>query len=217
MPKVLYIPAKAKNVGIGELMSKVDIQGKFAIVSTVQFLDEVNLLKEKGYNVIGQILGCNIVSVLKSTEDCDAYLYIGTGLFHPLNLTFRVDKPVYILDPMTQEFYKLDDALKEKYRRRQKGMLSRFYASERVGIIVSLKSGQNNMSRALHFKKKMEEKYPKKKFYVFFCENVGGLEDYNNIECWVNTACIRIFEDDLGVPMVNIRDLDGTAEREASV
>jgi 2-(3-amino-3-carboxypropyl)histidine synthase len=210
MAKVYYVPGKVKNAGISELMRNVKIEGKFAIATTVQFLDEVKLLEDQGYKVIGQILGCNIANVLRDTKEVDAYLYIGTGLFHPLNLAFRMDKPVYILDPMTKEFYLLDEGHKDRYIRRKKGMLSKYYASTKIGIIVSSKSGQNNYPRALHFKKKFSELYPDKKFYLFMCNNVMNLEDFNTIECWVNTACIRIFEDDWKVPIVNIRDVDGT-------
>jgi 2-(3-amino-3-carboxypropyl)histidine synthase len=210
MTKVYYVPGKVKNAGIKELMKKVSIPGKFAITTTVQFLDEVKPLEEEGYTVIGQILGCNIVSVHREKEEFYAYLYIGTGLFHPLNLAFRVDRPVYILDPMTQEFYKLDEGYKDRYTRRKKGMLAKYYASKNIGIIVSTKSGQNNLNRAKYFKKKMGEKYPEKSFYLFMCNNVMNLEDFNTIECWVNTACIRIFEDDWKVPIVNIRDVDET-------
>ena len=40
------------------------------------------------------------------------------------------------------------------------------------------------------------------------CNEIKNLEDFNDIECWVNTACIRIFEDDLSVPMINVGDID---------
>ncbi len=200
--KTLFIPAKVKNAGIEQLMEKVQIDGTFAIVTTVQFLDEVNQLKDKGYTVLGQILGCNVLNVLKS--DVDAYLYIGTGKFHPLNLAFRVDKPVYVLDPMTHEFYRISDEEKQRYERRKKGTLSKYYASDKIGIIVSLKSGQNQLQRALHFKERCG-----KKAYIFLCNEVKNLEDFPDIQCWVNTACVRIFEDDLNVPMVNIRDIEG--------
>lgn len=202
MAEVIYIPAKVKHAGIRELMKKVRIPGTFAIVTTIQFLDEVKGLEKDGHRVLGQILGCNIHQATKE-KDFDSYLYIGTGKFHPLNLAFRQEKPVYILDPMTKEFTRITDEEKQRYEKRRKGMLLKYHAAERIGIIISLKSGQNQMRRALRFKENCG-----KRAYLFLCNNVQKLEDFNDIECWVNTACIRIIEDDLNVPMVNIRDVE---------
>ncbi len=199
--KVIYIPAKVKHAGIQELMHKVQIKEKFAIVSTIQFLDEVNELKKEGYIVLGQILGCNTVAT--RGEDVQAYLYIGTGKFHPLNLAFTSKKPVYILDPMTQEFTRITEQEVQRFEKRKKGMLLKYYAADKIGIIVSTKSGQNLLNRALRFKKNCG-----KKAYIFMCNNVKGLEDFQDIQCWVNTACVRILEDDFGMPMVNIRDVE---------
>ena len=196
----LYIPVKVKGVDIEALMEKVKIEGKFGIVTTVQYLDDVNKLKDK-YLVLGQVLGCNANCALNA--DVDAYLYIGTGLFHPTNLAYIVDKPVYILDPVQGIFYKLDEKYKDKYEKRKKGMLLRYLQAKKIGIIVSIKSGQNQMNKALAFREKCG-----KEAYVFLCNNVQNLENYNDIECWVNTACVRIFEDDFHMPMVNLRDVE---------
>lgn len=202
MADVVYIPAKVQNAGIDALMEKVNIPGTFAIVTTIQFLDEVNELKKKGYRILGQVLGCNITQAVKE-QDFDAYLYIGTGKFHPLNLAFRQEKSVFILDPLTREFSQVTAEEKQRYEKRRKGMLLKYYAAEKIGIIVSVKSGQNQIRRAVRFKEKCG-----KNAYLFLCENVQKLEDFPDIDCWVNTACVRIIEDDLNVPMVNIRDVE---------
>lgn len=199
--KVVYIPAKVKHAGIQGLMNLVHIKETFAIVTTIQFLDEVQRLEKQGYTVLGQILGCNTVSTRGS--DIQAYLYIGTGKFHPLNLAFTSKKPVYILDPMTHEFTRITEQEVERYEKKRKGMLLKYYNADKIGIIVSTKSGQNLLNRALRFKRTCG-----KKAFIFMCNNVKNLEDFQDIQCWVNTACVRIFEDDFGVPMVNIRDVD---------
>lgn len=199
--KILYIPAKVRHAGIKELMKKVQINEKFAIVTTIQFLDEVKTLEKDGYQVFGQILGCN--TVVTKDKETKAYLYIGTGKFHPLNLAFTSKKPVYILDPLTHEFTKISEQEVLRYENRKKGMLLKYYNAEKIGIIVSTKSGQNLLQRALRFKNNCG-----KKAFIFMCNNVKNLEDFRDIQCWVNTACVRIFEDDFGVPIVNIRDIE---------
>ena len=200
MAKVIYIPGKAENADIQELMKKVDIPTSFGIVTTIQFLDEVNKLE--GYTVLGQILGCNIQSVKEA--NVESYLYIGTGKFHPLNLAFQQDKPVYTLNPVTKEFSRITEEEVKKYNNRKRGALLKFHAAKKIGIIVSIKSGQNQFNRALAFQKKLENK----EAYIFLCDNVQNMENYNDIECWVNTACTRIVEDELPVPLINIRDID---------
>ncbi len=197
MSKVVYIPVKVKDAGIKDLMDKVDIKEKYGIVTTVQYLDEVKELD----SFLGQILGCNIKCVEGS--DCESFLYIGTGLFHPLNLAFQTKKKVYILDPMSKEFSELDEKYLTFFEKRKKGMLLKYLNSKKIGILVSTKNGQCNMKKALEFKEKCG-----KEAYIFMCNEIKNLEDFNDIECWVNTACIRIFEDDLGVPMINIGDID---------
>ncbi len=204
MTEVVYIAGKVRNAGIAQLMEKVDIEGSFAIVTTVQFLDEVNELKDK-YTVLGQILGCN--TIVTRDQDFDAYLYIGTGKFHPLNLAFTQDKPVYTLNPASHEFSKITEEEITRYHKRKKGNLLKYYAAKKIGIIVSLKSGQNQIRRAQVFKNKLD-KEGKKEAYLFLCDNVGKMEDYNDIDCWINTACVRIIEDQLPVPLVNIRDVE---------
>ena len=205
--KVVYIPAKVKHAGIKELMHKVQIKENFAIVSTIQFIDEVKELEKDGYKVLGQILGCNTVST-RGTE-VEAYLYVGTGKFHPLNLAFTSKKSVYILDPMMQEFTRITEQEVEHFEKRKKGMLLRYYNADKIGIIVSTKSGQNLLPRALRFQKNCG-----KKAYIFLCNNVNNVEDFQDIQCWVNTACVRILEDDFHVPMVNIRDVEGKSSED---
>ena len=200
---VVYIPAKVKNVNIAEALKSVTIKEQFAIVTTVQFLDDVEKLRGLGYRVAGQILGCHTLQTKPYAQEVGAYLYIGTGKFHPLHLAFHGGKPVYTLDPTTGAFSCITEEEVKRYQNRKKGMLLKYYAAEKIGIVVSKKSGQNNLARALSFKKKSE-----KKAYIFLCDNVQKLEDFPDIECWVNTACVRLFEDDLGVPMVNIRDVE---------
>jgi len=201
--KVVYIPAKVQCGDLEPLVKKVKIQEPFAIVTTVQFLHDVEKLRAKGYRIAGQILGCNTLKTQPHADHVSAYLYIGTGKFHPLNLAYHGKKRVYTLDPLTEEFSQVTQEDVQRYERRLKGMLARYYAADKIGIIVSKKSGQNNLPRALTFKKTCG-----KEAYIFLCDNVQHLEDFSDIDCWVNTACVRIFEDDLNVPIVNIRDVE---------
>ena len=78
----------------------------------------------------------------------------------------------------------------------------RFLNAEKVGILISIKPGQNNLNKAFMFKKKL-----KKKSYLFICNNVNTseFENFPEIQSWINTACPRLDVNDARI--VNIRDV----------
>ncbi len=196
--RVVYLPAKSEHLNIQEQLKKIKITESFVIVTTIQYLDEVKQLK--GYKIAGQILGCN-TEVIKHSK-AEAFLFIGTGRFHPLILAYRTKKLVYTLDPHTGNFSQIEKEDIEYFEKRKIGALLKYYNADKIGIIVSMKPGQYNLKKALQFQKKC-----KKKSYIFLCNNISNLENFPDIQCWVNTACPRIFEDDFGVSIVNIGDI----------
>jgi diphthamide synthase subunit DPH2 len=52
----------------------------------------------------------------------------------------------------------------------------------------------------------LEKKYSDKKFYYFICDTLdfSELENFNFIECWLNTMCPRVIED---ISVLNVEDL----------
>jgi 2-(3-amino-3-carboxypropyl)histidine synthase len=148
-----------------------------------------------------QILGCDIYEGnLNLKEDVDAFLYIGDGLFHPRALVFlqrdRKDfKPVIIYDPTINRHSVLTQKDVSKILMKHKANRSRFLAADNIGVIVTMKPGQQH----LHYHEKLKKKYPDKKFYVFVDDNVqfSKMENYSFIKAWVNTACPRIGFDDI--------------------
>src|SRR3989339_1905608 len=125
--KVVYLPAKSENLNIQEKIKKIKIEESFVIVTTVQYLDEVKKLK--GHKVAGQILGCNTDVINK--HKVDAYLYIGTGKFHPLILAFRTKKKVYTFDPHTENFSHITKEEQERYEKKKVGALLRYYNAKK--------------------------------------------------------------------------------------
>lgn len=189
--KVLFIPAKHKSLGISSMISGLKIKEKYSIVTTVQFVDEI-----KG---AVQILGCNI----KNVKNTPAYLYVGTGTFHPLNLAFQTKKRVYTLNPITKEFSKISEDDVKNYEKKKIGAINKYLHAKVIGILISTKPGQNQLKKALDFQKKCG-----KESYLFMCNEIKDLENYPQIECWVNTACPRIFEDEFLKNVVNLRDIE---------
>lgn len=220
--KTLFIPAKYnKIITISEKYIE-KLPKKIALASSVQFVDslisikklleknnkKVILIKGKHSSFKGQILGCDVPEV----KNIDAFLYIGDGLFHPIGIQLKNDVDVFCYNPLNKQFFKLNKEETEIIKKRKKGNLIRFYHSENIGILISTKPGQYNFVRA----KRLENKFPDKKFYYFIFDTLdfNELENFPFIECYVNTACPRLGLDDLNKinkPIVNLEDIEISA------
>ena len=139
----------------------------------------------------GQILGCRVEAATKLENKVDAFLYIGSGKFHPLAVALKLkkQKPIFIFNPLSEQFFKLENKEIEKYKARKKGQKIKFLSARKVGILVSIKPGQNKLKQAQILKKKLEKQ--NKKAYIFLFDNFQPeqLENWPEIDCWVNTAC----------------------------
>jgi len=199
--KVLFIPAKSV-IDITESLKKVNISGRIGLITTIQFLDQLKkankLLKD---SVIGgQILGCNIKNAEKIKNKIDSFLYIGSGRFHPVIVAQKLKKPVYIINPNTNEFSKIDESEVIDYEKKLKEKLSKFYSAKTFGILVSTKPGQYELKKAEELRNKL------KNSYIFICNtiNENEFENFRDIDIWINTACNRIE----GKNIINLEDVD---------
>ncbi len=185
---------------------------KVGICATVQYLNKAkeieNKLKEKGIEIIEgtcastgekfQVLGCDITACNKKV---DLFLFIGGGKFHPIWIQYKTNKKVF--DVISNEF--IDESEVQKLRNYIKGAYIKFLSANRVGIIVSLKQGQNRIELAKKLKKELG-----KKAYIFVMEEVdpNQLNDYP-VDVWINTACPRLIDerDKFLKPIINVGDL----------
>ena len=190
--KTLFIFAKSL-VSINEVIKKVKLEGRIGLTSSIQFLYQLPKAKELINNsvICGQVLGCNCVCA--NTENVDVILYIGSGTFHPIRIALETNKPVYIANPNTNEFSKLDISLVESYKKSIRGKQIKYFNSEKKGILISIKPGQYN------------KKALKLEGYKFLFDTLMPyeLENFKDIECWINTSCPRIE----GKNIINLEDL----------
>jgi 2-(3-amino-3-carboxypropyl)histidine synthase len=188
---------------------------KVALYASVQFCNQLDKVKEqlqaldieivssqpKRTGAQHQILGCDNYHDSFNVElsEVDAYLYIGDGKFHPLALVYAQKdnnsmKEVLCNDPIAGSFSLMgvDDisTILKKY----KGSLIKFLSSDTIGVIITIKPGQEQMKPSFF----LEKKFPDKKFYYFIDNNVSfdQLENFPFVEVWVNTACPRVGFDD---------------------
>lgn len=172
---------------------------KLCLVSTVQFSGSLGTVKKflekNGFEVHigGEILGCDTSRAEKYENIVEAFLFIGSGRFHPLGLQERVSKPVLFLDVEKRALEDLHGEkaaieVKREMRLQKARDLSRF------GIIVSTKPGQMRIKTAEKLKKYLREKG---KSAFILCvdqltpDKILGVD----IEAIVNTACPRMSED----------------------
>ena len=190
------------------------------LVTTVQFLgfaDEIkNYLESKGKNIFidkikqkyeAQLLGCDIGGADKIKDDVDAFLYIGTGIFHPIGIALNINKDIFCYEPINGILSKIDGVEVERYNKRRKAAFLKFLEAKEIGILVSLKPGQNNFNKAVEMKKKLKDK----NCYIFVCDTLdfNQIENFPFIECWLNTACSRILDDydKFPKPLVDLSDI----------
>jgi len=84
---------------------------------------------------------------------------------------------------------KISEKEVQKMEQKEKGMYLKYLHSEKIGILVTNKPGQQRLKNALRYLKSLKEK----KGYIFISNDLNTKEFENfQINCWVNTACPRM-------------------------
>ncbi|UZE93619.1 MAG: diphthamide synthesis protein [Candidatus Pacearchaeota archaeon] len=200
--KILFLPSKytascsLKNIKPNKLPETI---GLITTIQHTNSLEKIKAFLEKHKKKViigkskflekGQILGCNVKAAISIQDKVQAFLYIGSGKFHPLQLALATNKPIYIYNPLTNQFSKLKTEDINKAKARKKGQKLKFLSAQTYGILVSIKPGQNKLKQAMELKKKLEKQ--KKKAYIFTFDtlDINQLENFPKIQCWINTAC----------------------------
>jgi len=199
--KTLFIPVystqKLQNL---KILSK-KLPKNIAIFYSVQFKTQAEeiknyLKKSKSISQFSQILGCSSPKISPSTK---AVLLVGSGKFHALAL--NLETPLFLFSD--NRLSKIDKKEFEHLNKKKKAAYLNFLNSEKTGILISTKPGQQNLQKAVYFKKSS----PKKQFYLFLGNNLtpSEFENFPEIKSWVNTACPRLSEDNARI--VNLGDL----------
>ncbi len=140
-----------------------------------------------------QALGCNYTSAEAVARDVEAFLFVGTGRFHPLGLAFAVDRPVWALDPL-QNILELPIDRAALVRRRQLQVAS-VRDARRWGILVSTFAGQNRHATALALQERARAHGREAELLLFDRLDPRDLEG-RDLDAYVNPACPRIALDD---------------------
>lgn len=200
---------------------------KVGVLTTSQHLHELdkinNFFLQKNIKaVIGkgdsrikypaQILGCNFSSAKKIEDEVDVFLYIGSGMFHPIGLKLFTVKPVISADPYTKlvKIKELED-LKDTILRQRYGAIANCKNAKNFAIIVCSKTGQCRYDLALKLKKMINNS--NRNAYICCVDFFSPVffESFRGFDCFVSTACPRIAIDDYSLykkPIINPVELE---------
>ena len=234
MPRLLLMEAKWEGeINLtNELKDYLEKQKpkSIALFASIQFThlkDLIKQLKELGIKINAtkakrtdekiQILGCDCYADSfqeQIIQESDMILYVGDGLFHPKALLLsqiknKDFKPVIIFDPISNQVKEINKSTIEKQLQRHKRNLKLFINSDTIGIMVTIKPGQQYFLAAKKLKETLEGQGKKAYIFVDDTFNLNNLENYPFIQAWVNTACPRIGTDDIvniEQPMINLKE-----------
>lgn len=204
---VLYFPWLV-GVNIGDVDFSIVKENRIGLLTTIQHLTLLNevmaMLKEQGKTAVvgGQVLGCWFANAEKIADKVDAFLYVGSGRFHPLGVR---GKKIYALDIEKMKVEPVDTAALEKKR------YANIYNAKDArtfAILVTAKKGQNELlGKAEGIKIKLEENGRNAFILVMDEINDSALLGIR-ADAFVNTACPRIVEDSFSKPIINAEDID---------
>lgn len=208
--KVVFVEAPMALPSFDALEEALPLLGpRVGLLTTVQhrpWLSElVTYLADRGKEVFvgqpdgrtayeGQLLGCDVHPAREVEGTVDAFLYVGTGDFHPLGVALATERPVIAVDPFTAEVRNMA-ALRDRVLRQRHAAIARAQEAESFGIIVSTKVGQYRMALARKTKEELASRG--KRAFLLLMDTVSPdlLQGYR-VDAFVNTACPRIAIDD---------------------
>ena len=221
---VYYLPYREDRDLMGVLEENYEEIGKdekLGLVGVTQYMDRADkareFLEEKGYEVVdgttglrtteeGQVLGCDAGAAHNISHKVDAFVFLGSGHFHPSQVS-EAGKKVYVVDPYQKNIWvepanSLDDEMRAEHAR-----VIKHKDKKKWGIVTSSKKGQNYM-RAVQIAKEKLEKHGKD-VYVFVEDRIFE-PDYKGygIDVYVNCACPRMTKDWQDLAYVSPKALD---------
>jgi len=193
---------------LARLVADRGVPPKVGLVASVQHLDLVAPLTRElgraGFAVkLGagdhrlaypaQALGCNYTGAEAIAKEVEAFLFIGTGRFHPIGLAFAVDRPVYALDPLQETIEPPVD--RSGLIRKRQLVVAGVRDARRWGILVSTFLGQNRSPTALALQERAHARGWEAEILLFDRLDGRDLEG-RAFDAYVSTACPRIALDD---------------------
>lgn len=182
---------------------------KIGLVTSIQHLhvlDDVAVkLKSMGKHPVigGQILGCWTKNAEMISNDVDAFLFVGSGVFHSLGMD--TGKKVYALDIEKQKIREIDGS---KLMKRRYANIDAAKNAQTFAILVSSKKGQReltgNAEKIAGYLRQRDKKALILVMDEIRDEKLLGIK----ADAFINTACPRLMDDTWSKPFVNAYDVE---------
>lgn len=213
----MFVPCYyAKEISgylLNDLLRYLEGVEKIGITYVIQHEKNAEQLKKfleenkKQAIICGKILGCDVANAKKYENEVEKFIYVGSGKFHPYNLKAQIGKDVLILDPISDAITKISDAQINLMKRKRYSRIAKASLAHTFGILVSLRTYQNNVEKAFQLKEKIES--AGRKAFIFAGNDINdsnllGFE----VDAYINTACPRINEDEFSKVMINADEVE---------
>ncbi len=224
---VIYVELRA-DFDVEELLNKarplLDEWRSIGLASTVQHVHllprAAEILRRWGFTTHigrgggwtpydGQVLGCDYSTARSIAEIVDGFLFIGGGRFHPLGMALATGREVVAADPYTGDANRIGRGEAVKMLKRRIAVVEKVRGSRHIGIVVSVKPGQNRIGEAERLKGELERRGYKAAIIILDVVRADILNDFTEFEAFINTACPRIALDglpDLRRPMITLQE-----------
>lgn len=220
---VYYLPYREDRDLMGVLEENYEEieEETIGLVGVTQYMDRAEkarkFLEEKGYDVVdgttglrttepGQVLGCDAGAAHNISHKVDAFVFLGSGEFHPSQVS-ETGKKVYVVDPYERKIWvEPPNSLGDEIQA-EKARVIKYKDNKKWGIVTSSKKGQNYMRAVEIAKEKLEEHG--KDVYIFVEDRIFEA-DYKGygIDIYVNCACPRMTKDWQDLSFVSTQALE---------
>ncbi len=201
---IIYLPFH-QDIPLEILESAVPQLQKYesvGITTTIQHAHQTKAicawLNERGLNAVigagssrtpldGQVLGCTYASA--KNANAEAYLFIGTGVFHAIGVSLATKKTTFALDPFADGI--LQEVSADRLLRKRFAQIEKVKSAKTFGILLSSKSGQARRELAERLAALNENAT------VILIREISEMQLRNlGFDAYVNTACPRLALDD---------------------
>ncbi len=210
---VVFVPVR-EQVDVEPVLKKAIPQlpqgGSIGIATTTQYTNVVhsikNLLENAGFTVkLGtgcgktpeptQVLGCEFCNCTQIAEECDMFVFFGTGLFHPLGIALSTRTPVLAVDPVQCKVTPINKLVKKTLAIRV-AQMHQFKAARTVGVILGVKLGQMDVVTNSKVVSSLRQR-GQRVFSIALREiTPSHLLNFPEADAFVITACPRIVIED---------------------
>ncbi|MCX8150889.1 MAG: diphthamide biosynthesis enzyme Dph2 [Candidatus Bathyarchaeota archaeon] len=208
----IYIESRSTvnvDAAVAQALPLLTEYNKIGLATTIQHVQTIDTVRESlvragkvvvvgdagRLNYPAQVIGCDFSNVKSVASDVDAFLFVGGGKFHAVGVALATSKPTIVADPYDETAYSVDKEA-QKILKQRWSSIQETAKAKTVGVLVSLKQGQQHLDEALKIKERLEKMG--KHVLIFALHEIQPeiTLEFPTVDAYINTACPRISVDD---------------------